>query len=319
MTVGGADHAELVRVGAEFRLEHQAALQRFTRVLAGQHFGPLGFAEIEIALVPGLVVGEFVVRRQQGMGLAVALDLRHFVERFPARALLDVVLVDLVTVISLVDRKHPAVRQVAVVRQRECLAVGLAFVVFEPFVQVERIGGAERRLRGQRHDLLRAYPAVAQHDVAVQVESLRHRGPFVADEGGKVTRLVIGFGGVDDALPDVLENPRIRSIVGEELLGHLHLRERLDQVERGRAGILAALSESLGPLLALRFRDDVRRSALDVGRHAHQVAVIGDHQPVERSPELDRQAGRRLDFLAAGKAIGILGAEDIAEQAGVER
>ena len=60
--------------------------------------GFLSSAEVEVALVPDLEVGELVVRRQERMRLAVALDLRDFVEPLPLRARLDVLARDALAV-----------------------------------------------------------------------------------------------------------------------------------------------------------------------------------------------------------------------------
>ena len=59
--VGRTDHAELVRVHAQLLLELQAGLQRRARVFALQHVGLLALAQVEIALVPELEAGEFVI------------------------------------------------------------------------------------------------------------------------------------------------------------------------------------------------------------------------------------------------------------------
>ena len=83
MTVGSANQAELVGIGTESCLDGQAAFQRFASVFAGQHVVGLGFRNIEIANIPGLVIRKLVVRRQEGMGFAIALDLGGFVQRFP--------------------------------------------------------------------------------------------------------------------------------------------------------------------------------------------------------------------------------------------
>ena len=52
--------------------------------------------------------------------------------------------------------------------------------------------------RRERQDLVGLVLAVAEHDVAVQVVALRHRGPLVADHRGEAARLVelVGGGGV---------------------------------------------------------------------------------------------------------------------------
>ena len=94
MRVGRADHAELVGIDAELRLELQAVLQRRARILELQHLRLLGYAQVEVALVPALEIGELVVGREEGMGLAVALDLRRFVEALPLGARLGIFAVD---------------------------------------------------------------------------------------------------------------------------------------------------------------------------------------------------------------------------------
>ena len=66
MAVGGTDHAELVRVDAELLLELQTGLQRAARILVLQHVVLLDGAEVEVALVPGLVIGELVVGDSNG-------------------------------------------------------------------------------------------------------------------------------------------------------------------------------------------------------------------------------------------------------------
>ena len=59
-------------------------------ILVLQHLGLLQLGQIEIALVPELVAGELVIRRQEGMRLAVALDLRHLVDRLEPRPRLGI-------------------------------------------------------------------------------------------------------------------------------------------------------------------------------------------------------------------------------------
>jgi hypothetical protein len=83
VTIGGADHPELVGVDAELFFELEADLQRRPGVLVLQHVVLLDHAEVEVALVPGLVVGELVIGRQVGVGFAITLDLGGLVERLP--------------------------------------------------------------------------------------------------------------------------------------------------------------------------------------------------------------------------------------------
>ena len=105
MRVGAADETELVRIDAELGFQLEAVFERRARVFELEHLGLLRFAEIEIALVPALEVGELIVGRKERMGFAVAFDLRYFVERFPARAAFGVRAVDSVAGERLDDRE----------------------------------------------------------------------------------------------------------------------------------------------------------------------------------------------------------------------
>ena len=59
--IGGSDHAKLVGIDAELLFQLQAIAKGSAGVLVLQHFGLFQFREIEVALVPALVIGEFVV------------------------------------------------------------------------------------------------------------------------------------------------------------------------------------------------------------------------------------------------------------------
>ena len=41
------------------------------------------------------------------------------------------------------------------------------------------------------------------------------------------------------------------------------------------------------------------------------TGMVRDRKPIEWPSELDRQAGRRLDLLAACEAVGVFRAEDV--------
>ena len=87
MAVGGANHAELVGVGAEFLLQLHAALERLAGVFARKHGIGLGLGDVQVADIPGFIVGELVIGRQEGVGFAIALDLGGLVQGFPLGAL----------------------------------------------------------------------------------------------------------------------------------------------------------------------------------------------------------------------------------------
>ena len=152
MRIGAADQAELVGVHPELGFHLEAVPERRPRVFEFQHLGLLDFGQIEVALVPALEVRELVVRRQERMRLAIALDLRGLVERLPAHAVLGIFAVDPLAGERLDDREHAPVAQIAVVREREDFGAGLFFGRGHPFPQVARIGTAERRQRRVRLD-----------------------------------------------------------------------------------------------------------------------------------------------------------------------
>ena len=212
--------------------------------------GVLSSAQVEVANVPSLVVGERVVGREQRVGLAVALDLgpprraaptcrapRRRRRRARGRCMG-------------VDREHQAVREIAVVGDGQRRAAGRPLVVLEPFVEVERVGGADRRLGGDRHDLARPLGAVAEDDVAVQVVAGDERGPLEADDGGEGAGVVELLGSVDDAFPDRRVDLGARRILVDQPLRQRLLREVGDQVDGGVGGSLAAGLQALVPLLA---------------------------------------------------------------------
>jgi hypothetical protein len=69
-----ADHAELVGVDADLRFQFESALEPGTAIFTRQQLRGLG-VEVEVALVPVVVIGELVVGREQRMRFAVILDL----------------------------------------------------------------------------------------------------------------------------------------------------------------------------------------------------------------------------------------------------
>ena len=133
MRVGRADHAELVWVDAELVLELQAEFQRGAGILELEHLRLLQFAQVEVALVPALEIGEFVVRRKVGMCLAVALDLGRLVETLPLGTRLGVFAVDRLAGEGFDDRKHAAIGKIAVVGDGKHVTAGLFLVSRQPF------------------------------------------------------------------------------------------------------------------------------------------------------------------------------------------
>src|SRR4029453_19211082 len=112
-------------------------------ILELEHRWRLRLAEIEVALVPPFVVGELVVRREEGMRLAVALDLRDLVEALAVRPRLGVLPVDGLAREGLDEGEHATVREVAVVGDGEHLPAGLLLVRAHPLPQITWVVAAQ--------------------------------------------------------------------------------------------------------------------------------------------------------------------------------
>ena len=317
--VGRTDHAELVGVGAQPAFQQQAVLQRLAGVFGGEHRLRLGLRQVQVARVPGLVVGEGVVGRQERMRLAVALDLGDLVHRLPLRALLDIGLVDGAAGILRVDREHDPVRQVAVMRQRQRAAPGLFLVGFQPLVQVQRVGRAYRRLGRVGHHLPRLLRALAEDHVAVQVVARHERGPFEPDQRGEPARVVVAFRRIDDLFPDRSIGAPAGRVFRQHLGVDPPLREGRDQIERRRGRGRAPRLQSLVPGPRLVELQDVRLARRQVVEEPHRVGMVGDHQPVQRPPQPGGLPAGGHDLLAAREAIGIVQPQPRAEQAGIDR
>src|SRR4029078_8940279 len=81
---------EFDRVAPELLLELQPQLQTLAGIFVLQHLRLLELREIEVALIPELVAGEFVVGRQKGMRLSITLYLRYLVDGFESCACLGI-------------------------------------------------------------------------------------------------------------------------------------------------------------------------------------------------------------------------------------
>jgi hypothetical protein len=195
--IAAADHSELegIRTQAGSEIEPQA--QRRARVLEGKLRAVIG-ASPEVGDVPGLVVGELVVGREQGVRLAVALVLGDLEQRLPARASRSVLGAERLAPHRL-DREHLAAAEVRVVRNHEHTASRLVFVRGEIPPQALRVAAVEG---AKREDLPRLVGAVCEDDVSVAVVAVRDRRPFETDERGEDTGGVVTLGVGDDRLPD---------------------------------------------------------------------------------------------------------------------
>src|SRR3984893_12353770 len=135
------------------------------------------------------------------MGLAIAFDLRGFVERLPTGAVLCIFAVDPLAVERLDDWKHPAVAQIAVVRKRKNFGAGFFLAHRHPLPEVARIWTAQRRQRGERFDEARLGSVVAPNDIAMKIVAASVRGPLIANERSETAKIVTLFDSLDSLAP----------------------------------------------------------------------------------------------------------------------
>ena len=314
MRIGTADQAELVGIYAEFGFHLEAVLECRTDILEFQHLRLLHLGQIEVTLVPAFEIRKFVVGRKKWMGLAIALDLRGFVKRLPARAVLRIFAVDPLAIEQLDDRKHPAVAQIAVVRQRENFRAGFFLNHRHPFPEIARIWTAERRQRGERFDEASLCSVVAPDDIAMKVVAASVRGPLIADESSEAARFIGFFRRLDRFAPGAAIGRRPRR---GEALRHLPLAEAGDDID-GRLRTLAGI-DLVVPLPALRRRQQAGIAADQLREKAHAVRMVRYHHEIQRSRKFRALSAGSDNFLALGKAIGVLWTEPGAERAGVHR
>ena len=169
MRVGRPDHSEFIGVDAEFLFDFQTVPKSRTGIFELKHVIRLQHAEVEIALVPLFIAGEFVVRRKKGMRLAISLDLRYLVDSLPERARLRVLAIDWLASEGLNEREHSSVAKVAVVSESQHLAASFLLVLSHPLPEVARIVAALRLLCRVRFDHARFVTVIAKEDIAVQV------------------------------------------------------------------------------------------------------------------------------------------------------
>ena len=262
-----------------------------------------------------LEVGELVVGREERVGLAVALDLRRFVEPLPLRPHRGVFAIDGLAGERLDQREHAPVAQVAVVRDGEHVAAGLVLVRLHPPPEVAGVVAALGRIDGERLDLAGPPAIVPEEHVAVQIVAARVRRPLVPDEGREATRLVRVVGRRDGVLPGRAEGGHSGRV--HQRRRELALREGDDDLD-GRIGALARLHHVV-PATAGRIGQHRRLPREQIGKEPHVVGVVRHHQEVERARQSDPLPARGGDLLSLGESVRVGRAEAAAERAGVHR
>src|SRR5882757_3111680 len=243
------------------------------------------------------------------MGLAVTFDLRGFVERLPTGAVLCIFAVDSFAIERLDDWKHPAVAQIAIVCKRKNFGTGFFLAHRHPLPEVARIWTAQRRQRGERFDETRLCSVVAPNDIAMKIVAASVRGPLIADESSETARFVGFFRRLNRFAPGAAIGRRPWR---GKPLGHLPLAKAGDDIKGG----LRTLSriDLVVPLPALRRRQQAGIAADQLREKAHTVRMIRYHHEVQGTRKFGTLSAGSDNFLALGKAIGVLWTEPSAER-----
>lgn len=96
-------------------------------------------------------------------------------------------------------------------------------------------------MRDGRHNLKRTVCIIAQHHVAVEVETLGNAGPFKANEGSKVAGIVMLFGGLYDVFPSERKGVGTGAVGFQKQLRQCALGKIGNQIEGCFARLFAAL------------------------------------------------------------------------------
>ena len=179
--------------------------------------------------------------------------------------------------------EHPAVGEVAVVRDGEDLGAGAVLEVRH--VGPEVLGVLAVVLReGQR--LVGDAGVAAEEHVAVQVVAA-DRGPLEADDRGEGPGVVVAVGERGVGLPGVADRALAldRRLVAGERADDLHGggEDRVD-VAAGQLGV---------PALARLGREHLGVAGEQLRHQAVHLGVVGDDEEVERAAELGAQAAGR--------------------------
>ena len=301
--VARAHDPELVRVVAAAVLHPEAILVRLADIAAVDPGRARGPAQ-EIG--EDLEIREFVVGRKARMGFRRALELGDFRQRFVVHPVLRPSGVDGAPLAVDIQRKHDAIGQIGIVRDRQKFVARSPLRV-HPRPQILRMGRVDGGVWKFR-DLLR----VLEDHVAMHVAVVRRRGPFIGREGGELSRLIVFVGDRDGLFPDIACHLRFDEFLDRLVLEQGGAEEKVDLLDILRTADLQFVGNG-----------QLAQCGVGIVREPHRsniFRVIGHRLEVERALELHRVATRVLDRLTDRVLVRFFRPGDgVAEYVGVER
>ncbi len=319
MAIGRADHPEGIGVDPQPRLQRQPAQQRRAGVGTGIHVGRAGGGERQVAELPPLhpEACHLVIGREEGVGLAIALDLGNLDHRLGRSAPCGI-FGGHGRAVGHGHLEHQPVRDIRIVRDGQHLAAGLLFIAGHVVPQL-----LDRRVDPlDRQGLTGTVAAVAEHDDTVEIVAVRHQRPFEPGKSGEHARLIVTVEQAELGIPDILG----------AFAGHLGIAQgcgqgpvgsRGDQFRHGALRPFGPFVHHVVPaqhgLVADHPLHVPARRIIEPPGRAEAVRVVGNHQKIERAVELRLAAGGGGDFLAAREPQRLLRPEPHAEAEGVDR
>src|SRR4029077_8190715 len=115
-----------------------------TKIFEFEHVFRLGRAAVQVPLVPSLVIGKFVIGREEGMGLAIALGLSRLIQSLPVRPLFSILTIHRFASEGFDQRKHTTIRKVSIVGDCQYPPPSFLFISSHPIPEIPRVIATER-------------------------------------------------------------------------------------------------------------------------------------------------------------------------------
>ena len=220
------------------------------------------------------------------MGLTITLDLGELDDRLEARPLFGQFAAVGRLAVESVNREHPSVAQVAIVRDGEHLGSCPLLELVEVLPQILGILAIVLR---ERHRLVGYAGVSTEDDVPVQVVAAEGR-VLVADQGRETSRLVVFVGEGRVLFPG-----RFHHLIG--LDRWVLLRERGDNLHRCLELLVVVPLQHVIPLPPFFLRQDHLITLLQLRHQTVHLGVIRQNEEVERTCELGPEAVGGCDLL----------------------